>query len=132
MQNVALKTLHSHKIIHRDLKSMNVLIFKNSRNEFLFKLGDMNVASILSDPNRTSKLKGTLLYLPPEFFSEQRQSYESDFWALGCMYFLKKAVMKWPCWRILLNLRIRTFFIRNTIKLKIQNGSFDPIDQRYS
>ncbi len=39
---VGLRALHSLKIMHRDLKSANVFLFKDGRA----KLGDLNVSKI--------------------------------------------------------------------------------------
>ena len=40
----ALKTLHSMKILHRDLKSANVFISKDEKS---VKLGDLNVSKVV-------------------------------------------------------------------------------------
>ena len=37
-------------MIHKDLKSPNILLCRDENNDIVYKLGDLNVASILSDP----------------------------------------------------------------------------------
>lgn len=72
---LALLVLHSHKIIHKDLKSPNVLLCRNEKNEIVYKLGDLNVASVLSDSDKNKMLSGTPFYIPPEVFTHKIQNY---------------------------------------------------------
>lgn len=57
--------LHSHDIIHRDIKCMNLLLTENSQ---VLKLGDMSESRVLDHQSyiKTNKLIGTPLSLSPE------------------------------------------------------------------
>lgn len=54
-----LQALHSKGIIHRDLKSANIFMFKNG----VVKIGDMNVAKITKGKNKFCRTQtGTPYY----------------------------------------------------------------------
>lgn len=79
----AVKYLHSHCIIHRDLKLANVFLDDNLE----VKVGDLGLAAQLSEPNERKKtLCGTPNYIAPEILTAPNRrgySYEVDIWALG-------------------------------------------------
>lgn len=74
--------LHSKKIIHRDLKSANILITKNN----ILKIADWGLARLLPS-NREQKLTSpvvTLWYRSPELVVGSRYySTEVDMWSVG-------------------------------------------------
>ena len=78
----ALKYIHSHKIIHRDLKLGNCFI--NSSLEL--KLGDFGLAAKLEyDGQRRKTVCGTPNYIAPEILEKKGHSYEVDIWSLGVL-----------------------------------------------
>lgn len=81
-----LKYLHSHRIIHRDLKLGN--LFLTERMEA--KIGDFGLAARLDfegDKRRT--VCGTPNYIAPEVLdSRQGHSYEADVWSLGVVLYI--------------------------------------------
>lgn len=82
----ALKTLHSNKIIHRDIKPDNIFL----SNEDKIKLGDLGVAKIfetLSDNTGNHTFAGTYLYMSPEILNRQAYSFNTDVWSLGCVVY---------------------------------------------
>lgn len=81
----AVQYLHSHCIIHRDLKLGNVFLDDNLE----VKVGDFGLAAQLSEPNERKKtMCGTPNYIAPEILEatpDRAYSYEVDIWAIGVM-----------------------------------------------
>ena len=81
----ALKYLHSHRIIHRDLKLGN--LFLNDKMEI--KLGDFGLATKLDfDGEKKRTICGTPNYIAPEVLeSKQGHSFEVDIWSFGVILY---------------------------------------------
>ena len=81
----ALKYLHNHRIIHRDLKLGN--LFLTSKLEL--KLGDFGLAAKLEyDGQRRKTVCGTPNYVAPEILEKKNgHSYEVDIWSLGVVIY---------------------------------------------
>lgn len=77
----ALKYIHSHKIIHRDLKLGNCFI----TSKLELKLGDFGLAAKLEyDGQRRRTVCGTPNYIAPEILEKKNgHSFEVDVWSLG-------------------------------------------------
>jgi polo-like kinase 1 len=82
---LALKYLHSHRIIHRDLKLGN--LFLNDKMEI--KLGDFGLATKLDfDGEKKRTICGTPNYIAPEVLEGKAgHSYEVDIWSLGVIIY---------------------------------------------
>ncbi len=77
----ALSYIHHHNIIHRDLKSSNILF--NRRNEAL--IADFDIAIHLeSGDSKKTNIMGSPPYMAPEQF-EGIVSRQSDQYAMGCI-----------------------------------------------
>jgi NIMA (never in mitosis gene a)-related kinase len=77
-----LKYLHDRKIMHRDLKSANIFLFRNGD----LKLGDMNVSKVYKlGLNNTQT--GTPYYTAPEIWKDLPYDYKCDIWSLGCVLY---------------------------------------------
>ena len=75
-----LKILHDLKILHRDLKSANILLF----NDGTAKIGDCNVSKIFYGEKGLGYTQtGTPYYASPEIWSEAPYDQKSDIWSLG-------------------------------------------------
>ena len=80
----ALQYLHSHRIIHRDLKLGN--LFLNDKMEL--KVGDFGLATKLDyDGERKKTVCGTPNYIAPEVINATGHSYEVDIWAIGIIIY---------------------------------------------
>ena len=80
----ALQYLHSHRIIHRDLKLGN--LFLNDKMEL--KVGDFGLATKLDfEGERKKTICGTPNYISPEVINSNGHSYEVDIWAVGVIIY---------------------------------------------
>ena len=77
-----LRYLHSHSIIHRDLKSANVLLTKHN----ICKIGDLNVSKIAKNGVLHTQT-GTPHYASPEIWEEQPYDIKTDIWSVGCILY---------------------------------------------
>ena len=77
-----LKALHDLQILHRDLKSANVFLFKNGNA----KLGDLNVSKVAKRGLGYTQT-GTPYYASPEIWKDLPYDNKSDIWSLGCVLY---------------------------------------------
>jgi cell division cycle 2-like protein len=81
----AVEFLHDHWILHRDLKTSNILM--NNRGEI--KIADFGMARFCGDPppNNLTQLVVTLWYRAPELLLGTT-TYDSaiDVWSIGCIF----------------------------------------------
>ncbi|CAI2386759.1 unnamed protein product [Moneuplotes crassus] len=77
-----LGSLHKMKILHRDIKSANVFLFKNS----VAKLGDLNVSKVMKSSLCVTQT-GTPYYSSPEVWKDQPYGFKSDVWSIGCVLY---------------------------------------------
>ncbi|XP_063372982.1 serine/threonine-protein kinase polo [Cydia amplana] len=76
--------LHSHRIIHRDLKLGNLFL----NDELLVKIGDFGLAARIEfDGERKQTVCGTPNYIAPEILTRKGHSLEVDIWSLGCIMY---------------------------------------------
>jgi len=89
---LAMKHVHDHKILHRDLKGQNIFLHKittaDGKQRRMVKLGDFGVSKILSSTIDSAKTAvGTPYYLSPEICSAKGYNNKSDVWSLGCILY---------------------------------------------
>ena len=86
--------LHKNYIIHRDLKSANVLISPTG----VVKLTDFGSSRKFDDieEHLTRSLKGSPYWIAPEVVSRKGHSFSADIWSFGCV--LIEMVTGQPPW----------------------------------
>ncbi|MGA8038382.1 MAG: protein kinase [Candidatus Acidiferrales bacterium] len=91
----ALAHAHKHGVIHRDLKSSNIMVSAEGRAKVLdFGLAKRHRIEGVSDQTQSSqKLSkneggiGTMLYTAPELFQGEPSDARSDIWSLGVVLY---------------------------------------------
>jgi serine/threonine protein kinase len=81
----ALSFLHSHNIIHTDVKPENVFVRCETENGPEIVLGDLGTSTFADD--LFSEHIGTVPYLAPESLVGQPYTHAVDIWAAYAMYF---------------------------------------------
>jgi serine/threonine protein kinase len=74
--------LHAARIIHRDIKSANIM----RPDSNIVKIGDLGVAKVLKGTMTKTQI-GTPHYMPPEVWRNKPYTFSSDVWALGCLLY---------------------------------------------
>jgi len=115
---LALQWLHSNRILHRDIKALN--IFLTAEDDA--RLGDLGVARVLRDgAHFANTLVGTPYYLSPELCEQRPYNDKSDVWAYGCVLY-EMCTQKHP------------FEAKNQVGLlaKIVRGRYAAVPSTYS
>mmetsp|Transcript_30639 Transcript_30639/g.66877 ORF Transcript_30639/g.66877 Transcript_30639/m.66877 type:complete len:355 (-) Transcript_30639:7-1071(-) len=79
---IGLQALHAARILHRDVKTANVLRCAGEK----VKLSDLGVAKLMKGAMTKTQI-GTPHYMPPEVWKSRPYSFSSDTWALGCVVY---------------------------------------------
>jgi len=79
----AISYLHKKNIIHRDIKSQNILIAGTQT----IKLADFGESILSNDKNPGEENFGTPLFFSPEQIEKKEYSYKVDVWALGVVLY---------------------------------------------
>lgn len=87
----ALSYAHSQGIIHRDIKSGNIMISEGVGGEWQAKLVDFGIARALEEDainlTRTGEVFGSPRYMSPEQCQGEKIDARSDIYSLGCVIY---------------------------------------------
>ncbi len=111
-----LKALHDLQILHRDMKSANIFLFKGG----LAKLGDLNVSKVAKKGLLYTQT-GTPYYASPEVWKDQPYDLKSDIWSFGCVIYEMCALV--PPFRA---------EDMNGLFKKVLKGQYPPIPTHFS
>jgi len=118
----ALKHVHDRKILHRDIKSANILLCTGLRGNLEAKLADFGIARVLHGTMElASTAVGTPYYMSPELCKNESYDCKSDVWALGCLLY-EMCTQKNPF----------TGINFSGLALKILRGKYPPLPSSYS
>jgi len=78
-----LRILHDYGIIHRDLKSANILLSAPD----LFKIADLGISTVLEKRQLAHTQIGTPMYLAPEIWKNRPYDSKCDIWSLGVLLY---------------------------------------------
>lgn len=115
---LGLEYLHSKKVLHRDVKTLNMFLTKDDS----IRIGDLGVAKVLTHTANFAKtMVGTPYYLSPELCEEKPYNAKTDVWALGCVLY-----------EIITHRHPFQSTNQGALILKIIRGRYDPIPASYS
>ena len=83
---LALKMLHSEKILHRNIKPSSIILMKHG----YAKLGDFGFAKIVTkkgDLRRVKTFMNKIKFTAPEIFENKNFTEKTDIWLLGVTFF---------------------------------------------
>lgn len=88
--SAGLKHLHNARVVHRDVKTSNFLVFKGDTPDTLIvKIGDFGLARAKTETmSRTARpLMGTMLWMAPEIQSGEPHTFSSDVFSFGLVLY---------------------------------------------
>ena len=78
--------MHSHKIVHRDLKHLNIFLSDNGPTPKV-RIGDFGMAAYLNYNQCIKKVAGTIGFMAPEVLLNQHSDFKVDIWSLGIILY---------------------------------------------
>ncbi|EAY12790.1 AGC family protein kinase [Trichomonas vaginalis G3] len=81
---LGLQYIHSHHILHRDIKSQNIFLDADGN----VKIGDFGTAKCLEETGEFAEtVVGSPFYLSPEICQGVPYNAKTDIWSLGCVLY---------------------------------------------
>ena len=85
-----MKYLHANSFIHRDLKSLNILLKKEvngEKDEILIKISDFGLSKVLSDDEYMTGQLGTCHWMAPEVLKSTHYTLKADVYSFAVLLF---------------------------------------------
>ena len=82
----AINYCHKMKILHRDLKTDNILIKKNEDGLYRVKICDFGTSILFKKGEKQKEIIGTLRYMAPEVLNEE-YNQKCDLWSCGVIMY---------------------------------------------
>ncbi|KXZ44006.1 hypothetical protein GPECTOR_75g730 [Gonium pectorale] len=114
---MGLQALHGMKILHRDIKPGNIMVFDTG----VVKIGDLGIAKLLTKTAAAKTQIGTPHYMGPEIWKNRPYSYTSDTWAVGCLLY-ELSTLSVP-------FEARSM---SELRYKVLRGTYPPIPNTFS
>ncbi|KAJ9591396.1 hypothetical protein L9F63_002002, partial [Diploptera punctata] len=117
----AIRYMHDHNILHRDLKTANVFLNKDNT----IKVGDFGISKMMTTRGQAQTVLGTPYYISPEMCEGKQYDQKSDIWALGCILYEMACLQK-------------TFegsnlpALLHVFTIHVSKGHFQPVPGGYS
>lgn len=88
----ALRAAHSLGMVHRDIKSANIMVTWTEGGDARVKLLDFGLAKVMAAPSEQTldhagALTGSIYFLSPEQLNCQPIDHRTDFYSLGCVFY---------------------------------------------
>lgn len=88
----AIECLHQHRIVHRDIKAVNILVSHDCKD---LRLIDFDASRCMLEGGSLT-MTGTVQYLPPEVLQGESPSESCDVWSAGlCLHFMLAGYLPW-------------------------------------
>jgi len=100
---VGLKYLHEQRVIHRDIKSANILVDDRGTIKLADFGSSKRMDSMGTITNSNLSLRGTPYFMAPEVIIQTGHGRKADIWSVGCT--ILQMVTGQPPWK---NLRLGT------------------------
>jgi len=89
-----LEYVHDRGVVHRDVKSLNFLVFGNSSENYTVKVADFGLAYMKTETrSKTGRQLGSPLWMAPEVHEGKFHSFNSDVFSFGVVMFEVAAQM---------------------------------------